>query len=204
MGLKSTWNCLIIIAKSLVEGTCCGICHEEITKPYGSGKEISLRHLPILNRKVYIVIRPLKYQCIDCEDHPVITQKLPWYVQKSPFTKAYDEHILLELINSTVKDVSIKEGVGYEAVMGVINRWIDVNVEWDNLDRIDAIGLDEISLKKGHKKYVTIVTGLIGKKIIILAVLDGREKKTVKEFLKKIGSLVIPVIAYSLKLQHDI
>ncbi|MEA1894456.1 MAG: ISL3 family transposase, partial [Euryarchaeota archaeon] len=45
---------------------------------------------------------------------------------------------------------------------------------------------DEISLKKGHKDFVTIVTARVDEKITILAVLKGRKKETVKEFLYSI------------------
>ncbi|MCP4110877.1 MAG: transposase, partial [Desulfobacteraceae bacterium] len=47
-----------------------------------------------------------------------------------------------------------------------------------------VLGLDEISLKKGRKDYVTVVTALTGGKLIILAVLEDRTKVTVKKFLR--------------------
>lgn len=64
--------------------------------------------------------------------------------------------------------------------------FISPEVNWEDIERIDVIGLDEISLKKGHKNYVTIITALTDGKLTILAVLKDREKKTVKEFLNKV------------------
>jgi len=46
--------------------------------------------------------------------------------------------------------------------------------------------VDEISLKKGHQDFVTIVTGRVGNETQILAVLKGRTKETVKKFLSSI------------------
>ncbi len=46
--------------------------------------------------------------------------------------------------------------------------------------------MDEISLKKGHKDFVTIVSGRIGERTMVLAVLEDRKKSTVKKFLKTI------------------
>ena len=177
---------IIITVKSTVVGTICHKCGRRITKPYGSGREITLRHLPILGRNVYIRIRPARYQCPYCDGNPTTTQKLPWYDERSPHTRAYEEHVLLELISSTVEDVAIKKGLGYEAVMGIINRRIDAQVNWKEIERLDVIGIDEISLRKGHKNFVTIVTARIGEKIIILAVLKDRTKATVKRFLSNI------------------
>lgn len=48
------------------------------------------------------------------------------------------------------------------------------------------IGIDEISLKKGHKDFVVIITAHIGDEIRILAVLENKEKETVKKFFLSI------------------
>jgi len=56
--------------------------------------------------------------------------------------------------------------------------------------KIEVVGIDEISLKKGHKSYVTIITGLVGDNLLILGVLEGREKIPLKAFLKKIPAKI--------------
>ena len=177
---------IIITVESTVEGTFCHVCGRQLTKRHGHDRAITLRHLPILNMKAYIRIKPVRYQCTYCNGKPTTTQRLPWYDERSPHTRAYEEHILLELINNTVEDVSIKEELGYEAVMGIIKRGVSAEVNWEEIKRIDVLGIDEISLKKGHKDFVSIVTGRSGDKLMILAVLKDREKKTVKEFLLSI------------------
>lgn len=137
-----------------------------------------------MGRKVYIRIRPARYQCTHCSGNPTTTQKLQWYEPRSPHTIAYEEHVLRGLVKSTVSDVCIKEDLGYEAVIGIIQRHIKTEVEWSEIERLDVIGIDEISLKKGHKDFVTVVTARTGGRIIILAVLNGRKKSTVKAFLR--------------------
>lgn len=90
-------------------------------------------------------------------------------------------------MNSTVTDVSIKEGLGYEAVMGIIDRHVSQEVNWDEFQDVEIVGLDEIALKKGHQDYVTIVTARLtnGTKRV-LAVLKDRQKATVKKFFLSI------------------
>src|SRR5713101_3575536 len=56
----------VITVKSTVEGTSCHKCGKKITKVYGDDREITLRHLPILGRKTYIRLRPVRYQCPYC------------------------------------------------------------------------------------------------------------------------------------------
>jgi hypothetical protein len=76
---------------------------------------------------------------------------------------------LLALVNSTVEDVSIKEEVGDEAVMGMIDRRIECEVDWKGFDKLDVLGLDEIALKKAHKDFVSIVTARVDGQISLLA-----------------------------------
>lgn len=115
-------------------------------------------------------MRPVRYQCFYCDGKPTTTQQLSWYTPRSSYTKSYEEHILLGVVNSTVQDVCLKEDMGYEAIMGIMDRHIQGEVEWDQFSRIDVLGLDEISLKKGHRNFVTIVTGRIDGETFILGV----------------------------------
>jgi len=176
----------VITVKSTVEGTSCHTCGKKITKVYGEDREITFRHLPILGRKTYIRLRPVRYQCPSCDGHPTTTQQLSWYTPKSAYTKTYEEHILLKLVNSTVQDVCLKEAIGYEAIMGILDRHIQGEVDWNQFARLDILGLDEISLKKGHQNFVAIVTGRLDDKTVILGVLSDRKKSTVKRFLSGI------------------
>jgi transposase len=173
----------VITVKSTVEGTLCHTCGKKVTKVYGYEREITFRHLPILGRKTSIRLRPVRYQCPYCDEHPTTTQQLSWYTPKSPYTKVYEAHILLKLVNSTVQDVCMKEDIGYEAVMGILDRHIQGEVDWKPFARLDILGLDEISLKKGHRDFVTIATGRLDDEIVILGVLPDRKKSTVKSFL---------------------
>jgi transposase len=80
--------------------------------------------------------------------------------------------------------VAIKEELGYEAVMGILDRHIAHAIDWETVSRIEVLGLDEIALKKGHRDFVPIVTGRYQSQTRILGVLADRKKATVKAFLK--------------------
>ena len=175
---------LEITVKSTVEGTPCHRCGQRTTQVYGEDREITLRHLSILGRPTYIRLRPRRYQCPLCEGRPTTTQVLPWYTPRSASTRTYEEQVLLSLVNSTVQDVALKEEVGYEAIMGMLDRHIAQAVKWETVPGIDVLGLDEIALKKGHRDFVTIVTVRHQSKTLILGVLADRKKATVKAFLQ--------------------
>lgn len=101
-------------------------------------------------------------------------------------TKPYEQHLLFELVNSTVADVSTKEAIDYHAVADLINYYIETEIDFSAITSLGALGLDEISLKKGHQDFVTLVTYRSGETVNILGVIKGREKAAVKAFLSTI------------------
>jgi transposase len=92
----------------------------------------------------------------------------------------------LSLVNSTVQDVSFKAATGYEAIMGVIDRHMDRSINWEDVPQLDVVGIDEISLNKGHRDFVAIITARIESETLILGVLPDRKKATVAAFLRGI------------------
>ena len=172
-------------------------CHQcgRLTEPYGKGRTVQLRHLSIFGRKTFIEITPPRGRCPYCEKNPTTTQQADWYERKSPHTKAYEKHLLLSLINSTVSDVSIKEEVGYQAIQAVVDRQIETKVDWESIKEIGLLGMDEISLKKGYRNYVTLITSRTKTELRILGVLRGREKITIKGFLQGIPKKLRKTIA---------
>ncbi|RKY25529.1 MAG: ISL3 family transposase [Planctomycetota bacterium] len=176
----------IITVESMQSGTICQHCGHKITKFHGHGRWIKLRHLSILGCRVYIRLRPKQYECPHCDDR-ITTQTLDWYETKSPHTKAYDRHLMLQLVNSTVEDVSRKEDVGYDAVEGAIERCIRITVNWDEFKELSIIGIDEIAMTKGRGNYVAIITTQQADgHVAVLAVLPDRKKETVRQFLETI------------------
>ena len=87
------------------------------------------------------------------------------------------------------------ENIGADAVDGVLTRRVDAKVNWFDIKEIGLLGIDEISLKKGHRDFVTIVTSRANEKTRILAVMNGREKATIKAFLYSIPSKLKRTVA---------
>lgn len=178
---------VLIRVESTLEGTTCRRCGRDLRDFHGQDRPLRLRHLPILDRRVFIEIQPKRYRCPSCEGNPTTTQRCSWYNPNSPHTKAYEKLVLRELINSTLADVSSKQGISEEAIEGILDRYLATRVEWEQWEWIGVLGLDEIALKKGHRDYVVIVTtrGTEGE-VRVVGVLADRQKETVKAFLAAI------------------
>src|SRR5256885_579771 len=67
---------------------------------------------------------------------------------------------------------------------------MEPDINWEDVTRLEVIGLDEISLKKGHRDFVAIIPGRLETETVILGVLPDRKKATVKALLSGIPQRV--------------
>lgn len=171
--------------KSTKESVDCRICGRA-TNGHGLGRHLRLRHLPLLGKRTFIEIKPRRGICRHCKDGPTTTEVLDWYKVHSTQTKAYEQHLLFELVNSTVADVSAKESVDYHVIDELIERIVETEIDYSTILSLDVLGLDEISLKKGYQDFVTLVTYRRNEVVAILGALKGRKKADIIEFLRGI------------------
>lgn len=178
---------VIIEVESTLTSTTCRRCGKTIDTFYGYDRPIQLRHLPSFGLVVYIQLKPKRFRCPFCDDHPTTTQRLSWYEPKALHTKAYERYLLLQLVNSTIADICQKENITPDAVQTIIDRWVSRQLDWEALPSFTTLGIDEIALKKGHRSFVVIVTGRCSTgDIYLLAVLPDRTKQTVRDWLQSI------------------
>jgi transposase len=178
---------LVLTVESTLTSTSCRRCGRTITEFHGLDEARLLRHLPILGRVVYLRIRPKRFRCPFCDDHPTTTQTLDWYAPTALHTKAYERHLIVLLVNSTLTDVQAKEDVTCDALLGILDRWITSTIDWDHVESFATIGIDEIALLKGHRDFVAVISAQTEQgHLCLLAVLPNRLKATVVDWLKTI------------------
>ena len=109
---------------------------------------MEIRHLPIFGKECYIHIRLPRFECEHCRKNPKTTAQLEWRRYNSSCTKAFEEHILNTLTNSTMSDVSWKENISEGKIKRILETYYPDKIEWEKVKEIGQIGIDEISLKK--------------------------------------------------------
>jgi transposase len=142
---------IIITIESTKETTVCQRCGKIIRKFHGYDDWVKIRYLSVFGHPTYLRYRPRRYRCENCDGHPTTTQRLDWHDPNSPNSYDYEQHILLQLINSTTRDVAVKEKLSYDRVLGILERQISDKVDWSRHTSIGILGLDEIALRKGHR-----------------------------------------------------
>jgi transposase len=176
----------LLRVESTLNATPCRKCGQPTSHFHGWDEPLRLRHLPLFEVPVYIEIRPKRFRCPRCEGRPTTTQQLSWYQRRSPNTTAYEQWLLRILVNSTVSDVSCKLNVSEAIVSGILDRWMETSIDWETVEQIEVIGIDEIALKRGHRDFVALVTTPTPQGVEVLAVLKDRTRETVEDFLKSI------------------
>lgn len=164
----------------------CRVCGKEITKFHGHDRKITVQHLPILGKECHLHFQLPRFTCESCPKRPTTTLQTAWRNRNSSYTVDFEDYLLKSLINSTISDVSRKEGIGEGVISRLLDSHVNTKVNWDEINALDQLGIDEIALKKGHKDFVTIVTSRVQGGIHLLGVLKDRKKATIIAFFKSI------------------
>jgi hypothetical protein len=89
--------------------------------------------------------------------------------------------------------LSLRENVGYDAVVGALNRQVETRIDWEQVDDLSTVGIDEIAMSKGRKTYAAIITARQKDgKVQILAVLPDRKRRQREPFWSKFLSDCVP------------
>ena len=168
--------------------TPCHKCGKPATIRYGYGPELTIRHLPIFDTPVYLVINPVRYKCADCDDTITTSEVYDWCKRGSHITTGLSDYLMRQMIHSTAEDVSKKEGISYKKLTVAINNAIATKVNWASYSSLNNLGIDEFAIKKGHNDYVTVIStkSTPDGQVTVIGVLPGRLKEDVLAFLKSI------------------
>ena len=196
-------NIVFTVESSIKHGVC-RECGKPTTKRNGYAPSRRIRHLSIFDQPVYLEIKPIRYQCENCDDTPTTTEQYDWVERNATTTNKMEEYILRSVVNSTIQDVSIKDAIGYRVIQSAINRRINKKVNWDNFTDLNTLGIDEIALRKGYNDYVSIISSKSSEgKLRVLAVINGREKNEIKLFLSAIPAELQKTVKHVCTDMHD-
>jgi transposase len=102
-------------------------------------------------------------------------------------TYRFEQEVLRRLIGSTEEEVARRLGISAEMVATIVRHQLQEEQQIDPQRRITDVGLDEISLKKRHKLYATVLTDLTDpKRPRVLAVAAGKDQKAAEQCLDRL------------------
>jgi transposase len=158
------------------ERCCCQRCgHDDQAFLEPSGKTRVVRHLDVWNQPSFWIYEGVFHRCPHCHHRQDLIP--PFKRKDASYTLAFEEHVVRLLIGSTEEEVARRLGISAETVGRIVKNQVQQAKTIDPTRVILDVGMDEISLKKRHKLYVTVLTDLTDPdRPQLLAVKPGRDE----------------------------
>ncbi len=148
-----------------------------------------IRDLEVWGQSSFWVYRPGFHRCGRCHHRQHLVP--PFKRKDVSYTYRFEEYVLRMLIGSNEEEVARRLGISAETVARIVaNQLADAkDKEIDPSRVITDVGMDEVSLKKRHKLYVTLLTDLSDpQRPHILAVVKGRDEEAGRQCLLKLSA----------------
>jgi transposase len=156
----------------------CETCQREAPLALAEkNKFLAIRDLDLWGQPSFFVYQEVFHRCPGCGHRQALIP--PFKRRDVKYTSRFEEHVLRTLIGSTAEEVAQRLGIAAETVERIVRQRIEdaKGKKVDPRRRIERLGMDEISLRKGHKGYATILTDLTDPaKPEVLALAKGRDE----------------------------
>jgi transposase len=161
----------------------CG--HEEAAQIEFKTTPQVIRDLNIWDQPSFWIYQAPFHRCGRCNYRQHI---IPPFKRKDvSYTYRFEQFVLRSLIGSTSEEVARRLGISAETVERIVENQLAVDRQIDPNRVITDIGLDELSLKKRHRLYVTLMTDLSDPaRPQILAVEGGRDSDAALKCLDRL------------------
>ncbi|WP_419593163.1 ISL3 family transposase, partial [Thiolapillus sp.] len=124
---------------------------------------------------------------VECPSCGIRVEQMPWAMGKRPLTRAYGWFLASWARRLSWKETAEVFRTSWESVF----RSVEMAVEWgrahQDLSGMQAIGIDEIAWKKGHK-YLTLVYQIDAHCKRLLWIGKERKTKTLLRFFRWFGA----------------
>jgi transposase len=148
-----------------------------------------VRDLDICGQPSFWAYQPAFHRCPWCHHRQYVIP--PFKRKDTSYTFRFEQQVLRLLIGSNEEEVARRLGLSAETVGLIVrNQLADAKAkEVDPQRVVTDVGIDELSLKKRHKLYATILTDLTNpERPEVLAVADGRDEAAARKCLEKLAA----------------
>lgn len=165
--------------------TCQKCGHSGVARIEYAGKVQVIRDLEVWGQPGFFVYRPPYHRCERCHYRQWLSP--PFKRKHVTYTYRFEEQVVQMLIGSTEEEVARRLGISAEMVAAILRHRLGDEQPIEPERVITDLGIDEISLKKRHKLYVTILTDLSDpRRPRVLAVAQGRDRAAAEACLRRL------------------
>ena len=160
----------------------CPECNKR-RKMYDRQPQRLFEYIPIWAFKVYFRYAPRR---VACPDHGVKVEALPWAYGKERMTYSYQVYLTRWAKRLSWKETADIFETSWDTVFRAVKFVVAYGLDHRNLEGVTEIGVDEISVFKGHK-YLTLVYQLNAGTRRLLWSGSERKAKTLLRFFREFG-----------------
>jgi len=160
----------------------CPECNKR-RKMYDRQPQRLFEYIPIWAFKVYFRYAPRR---VACPDHRVKVEALPWAYGKERMTYSYQVYLTRWAKRLSWKETADIFETSWDTVFRAVKFVVAYGLDHRNLEGVTEIGVDEISVFKGHK-YLTLVYQLNAGTRRLLWSGSERKAKTLLRFFREFG-----------------
>jgi len=137
--------------------------------------------VPLWNIPVFFLYCMRRVQCPTCG---VVVEAVPWAEGKQRTTHTFSWFLATWAGRMSWKQTAQAFTTSWDTVARAVRRAVDWGLTHRVLERVQAIGIDEIAWKKGHK-YLTVVYQIEAECRRLLWIGKGRKESTLQRFFDK-------------------
>lgn len=166
---------VILKCKNRFDYSVCPDC-DNISSTLHENIQKCIRDVPLLGKRCFIHFIHRRFFCEKCRD--TFMERLSFLEPNGIHTNRYEQYVYQLCRENTVAFVSQFECLGYDATEGIYYRQVNKKVVIQK--DIEILGIDEISMKKGHKDFVLVISDIGNKRVI--EVLEDRLKESLDKY----------------------
>lgn len=134
------------------------------------------RHLNCFQYPTYIHARMPR---VVCEKHGTRTVKIPWSRPKSKFSESFELFLVILCREMSVSAAARIVGIHCDSAWRILHHHVEQARKRQNLSRLRKVGVDEASVKKGHK-YISVFCDIDKSRVV--QVEEGKNSSVITRF----------------------
>lgn len=156
----------------------CPRCQQAAGRGYDH-KQRSVRHVAVFGMRTILHFDKRRFECEVCGQP--FSELLSWIEPKRRQTRAYEAHIYDQVQKTTRKQVALQEGLSEATVLDIFKKKAREKQRQERQGPVRFLGVDEISVRKGHRNYALVLTDL--ERRCVLEVFNNRLQETFEQWL---------------------
>ncbi len=145
-----------------------------------------MRDLSFGQQWVYLKVNRRRMRCPYCQNK--FTEELNFVKRKRVHTKRFVESIIEEVLNTDIKNVAKRNDLSEQEIETMLKD-LGADLIPEKPENLKKLGIDEIAVVKGQKKYYVVLVDLEKRKVV--GIVEKRTKKEITEYLEAWGEEIL-------------